>query len=502
MEKKKRMKPGKVFYISLLIIATVVLWGVFATDQFSRVTTAGLHWITEELGWFYVMTTALFVILCLYLAFGKYRHIKLGDDDSKPEYSFISWIGMLFAAAMGVGLVFWGTAEPIDHYVNPPPGVEPRTAEAAQAALKYSFFHWGITPWAIYAIVGMAIAYFEFRKDRPSQISSAFYPLIGKRAGGTSGMAINIIATVATAIGIATTFGFSAMQLSGGLSRVFGTPNNVTVQLIIAGTVGVLFLGVVFAGIDKGMRVLSNVNLGLAALLMLAVFILGPTVSLIEDFFVALGSYIEDFAYMSLEMYPFRNTDWQAEWTLFYWGWLISWAPFVGMFIARVSKGRTIREYIFGALILPALLGGLWFVVFGGTAIRLEKSGAADIASLTEGHPELALFALLEHLPLGFVLSLLSLVLIGIFFITSAVSATYVLGVLSAKGTLHPAKKIQAIWGVAIIGIAATLLLSGGLNALQAAAVIVALPFAVILLFMAWSLVKALRSEPTESRQP
>lgn len=495
----KTKKPGTVFYISIAIIAGIVAWGVLATDNFSSVTNAGLQWITTNLGWFYVMTTAVFVVFSIYLAFGENKHVKLGSDDSKPNYPFLTWIGMLFAAGMGVGLVFWGTAEPIQHYVEPPPGVESRTSESARAALVYSIFHWGIQPWAIYAIVGLAIAYFKFRRNEPSLISVTLRPLLGEKANGPLGISVNVIATVATTVGIATTFGFSAMQLSGGMSEVFGTPNSVMIQLIITGVVGVIFIGVVFSGIDKGMRMLSNANLGLAAFLLLAVFLFGPTVRLIEDFFVSVGTYIRDYAYLSLELHPVRDTGWQSEWTLFYWGWLIAWAPFVGMFIARVSRGRTIREFILGALLVPALLGAFWFVVFGGTAIHLERSGAADIAATAQQTPEVALFLLLDGLPLGFVLSILALVLIVIFFITSAVSATYVLGVLSSAGTLKPNKKVQAAWGVGVVGIAATLLLSGGLQALQAASVIIALPFAFILLFVCLSMGLALKREREES---
>ncbi|AQQ54539.1 BCCT family transporter [Planococcus lenghuensis] len=495
----KKKKPGSVFYLSILIVAVIVAWGVFATDNFNSVTSAGLQWVTTNLGWFYVMTTAVFVVFSIYLAFGRNQDVKLGSDDSEPNYSFLSWIGMLFAAGMGVGLVFWGTAEPILHYIEPPPGVEGRTVEAARASLVYSIFHWGIQPWAIYAVVGIAIAYFKFRKNKPSLISETLRPVLGNKVDGPLGKTVNIIATVATTVGIATTFGFSAMQMSGGISEVFGTPNSVMVQLIITGVVGVVFIGVVFAGIDKGMRRLSNANLALAALLLLAVFLFGPTVRLIGDFFVSLGTYIRDYAYLSLELHPNRDTNWQAEWTFFYWGWLIAWAPFVGMFIARVSRGRTIREFVLGALLVPALLGAFWFVVFGGTAIYLERSGAADIAAKAQNTPEIALFLLLDELPFGFALSILALVLIIIFFVTSAVSATYVLGVLSSAGTLKPSKKIQAAWGAGIIGIAATLLLSGGLEALQAASVIVALPFAFILLVVCLSMGLALKRERQEA---
>ncbi|KKB35679.1 BCCT family transporter [Bacillus thermotolerans] len=306
---------------------------------------------------------------------------------------------------------------------------------------------------------------------------------------------INIIAVVSTTVGIATTFGLSALQMSGGMSEVFNTPNNSTVQLIIIAAVGVVFMIAVIAGVDKGISKLSNANLILAAVLLVTVLLLGPTVLLLENLFTTLGSYINEFPSLSLDVAPYSESEWQEKWTVFYWAWLIAWAPFAGTFIARVSRGRTIQEFVLGALLVPALLGAVWFVVFGGTALHFQMNGTADIAGPAQENPEVALFLTLQQLPLGMVLSAMALVLIAIFFVTSAASATYVLAVLSSKGTLKPKTSTEVIWGILIAGIAAALLLSGGLNALQAASIIVALPFTLILLAMCVSLAIALKRE-------
>ncbi|WP_281241722.1 BCCT family transporter [Sediminibacillus albus] len=481
--------------MSVTVLAGFVLWGAAAPSHMSQTSSAMLDWMIANFSWFYMFATTIYVGFCFYLAFSSHRKIKLGKQDSEPAYSFFSWIGMLFAAGMGVGLVFWGVAEPISHYASPPPGIEAETDQAAKAALKYSVFHWTIQPWAIYAIIGMAIAYFKFRKGRAGLISHAFHPLIGDRVNGPAGKVINIIATLATAIGIATTFGLSAMQVSGGLSEVFGTPNNSASQMVVIAVVGILFMAAVMKGLDKGIRMLSNANLGLAAVLLAAVIVLGPTIFILDNLASTLGNYLRDYLSLSLEVNPYANSGWQGQWTIFYWAWLIAWSPFVGTFIARVSRGRTIQEFILGALLFPALLGAVWFVAFGGTAIHLQMFQGANLAEPAQKNAEVALFIMLDQLPLGTVLSVLGLLLITIFFATSAASATYVLGMLSSKGTLNPRKSTQTVWGLLIAGTAAILLLSGGLEALQAVAVVTALPFAVLILMICISLGIELRRE-------
>ncbi|RCW62566.1 glycine betaine transporter [Saliterribacillus persicus] len=449
----------------------------------------------EYFSWFYMLATTIFVLTCLYLAIGPYRHLKLGPPDSKPDYSFFSWLGLLFAAGMGVGLVFWGVAEPVLHYMEPPPGYEAESEAAAEAALKYSVFHWALQPWGVFAIIGLTMAFFKFRKKRPGLISHAFYPLIGDKANGPLGKVINIFATLATAVGVATTFGLSAMQVSGGISEVFGTPNNITSQLIIIAIITVLFLISALSGVDKGIRYLSTSNIIIAGVLMILVLFLGPTVFLLESFTTTVGQYLGEYIPLSLSLDPYGDDYWFGDWTIFFWAWVIAWGPYVGTFIARISRGRTIREFVLGVLFVPALLGAIWFSVMGGTGLHMQVNEVVDIAGKAQENEELAFFLMLGNLPLGTVLSILGILLIAIFFITSADSASYVLSVLSSKGTLTPRKITKLAWGLLISVTAAILLLSGGLEALRAMAIIAALPFTVIVLVMIVSLIKGLRQE-------
>ncbi|MFC4023235.1 BCCT family transporter [Oceanobacillus longus] len=492
----EKLKAHTVFIISTILILGIVIWGLISPELMNETTTMLMNKMTQNLGWFYVLATILFISFCIYLGLGPYRHMKLGEKDSKPEYSYFAWIGMLFAAGMGVGLVFWGVGEPLSHFADPPAGIEAETQEAAEKGLVLSVFHWGIQPWAIYAIVALGIAFAKFRKNLPGLISSSFYPLIGDNIHKWPGKLINIIAIVSTTVGIATSFGLSTMQVGSGLSEVFGLPNNMWMQLIIVGSVTIIFLISVVSGLDKGMKYLSISNLGLAGILLLIVFIVGPTVFLIEHIFKTIGQYGGSFFELSFNTTPYNGeNEWMSTWTLFYWAWIISWSPFVGTFIARVSKGRKLGEFMLGVLIVPTLVTILWFVVFGGTGLHMELTGQADFASEINETPEIGLFQVLEKLPLGLFLSIASLILIGIFFITSANSATYVLGVFSSSGNLNPGNKILVTWGLLISSIATVLLLSGGLDGLQAIATITALPFGVIMILMMIAITRSLRKE-------
>ncbi|QTM98939.1 BCCT family transporter [Sediminibacillus dalangtanensis] len=495
MDRAKKKAPGAVFSVSFCIIVLFVAWGVVFPEQLSQASTAGLHWMRNYFSWFYMLATTIFVLTCLYLAIGPYRHLKLGKPDSKPTYSFFTWLGLLFAAGMGVGLVFWGVAEPVLHYVEPPPGYEAETNEAAKAALTYSVFHWALQPWGVFAIIVLSMAFFKFRRNRPGLISHAFYPLLGERTDGVVGKVINIFATLATAIGVATTFGLSAMQVSGGISEVFGTPNSKVTQLIIIAVVTGLFITSAVSGVNKGMRYLSSSNIIIAGVLMVFVLVLGPTAFLLESFTTAVGQYIGQYIPMSLSLSPYSDGSWRGQWTIFFWAWVIAWGPYVGTFIARISRGRTIREFVFGVLFVPALLGAIWFSIMGGTGLHMQISEGIDIASRAQQHEEVAFFMMLGNLPLGLVLNILGILLITIFFITSADSASYVLSVLSSKGTLNPKTLTKLSWGFLISITAAVLLLSGGLEALRAVAIMTAMPFTVIILVMIVSLIKGLREE-------
>ncbi|MGD6818388.1 glycine betaine uptake BCCT transporter [Metabacillus sp. 84] len=503
----KRVTP--VFTVSLIVSALFILWGVLP-DSFlgnftlSKVTAAVHGFIIEKFGWFYLLTATFFLIFALGLIFTKYGNIKLGKDDDKPEYSYISWFAMLFSAGMGIGLVFWGAAEPLNHYMTPPLG-EGGTDEAARGALRYSFFHWGLHPWGIYSVIALALAYFTFRKGQNGVISKTLEPLIGKRSEGGFGILINFVAVFATIFGVATSLGLGATQISGGVSHVFPViQNNLTTQLIIIAIVTVLFTISAQTGLDKGIKYLSNLNVILAILLMAALLFIGPT-NFIMDFFVTtLGGYIQNLPAQSFRLLPFQEENtWIQDWTLFYWAWWISWAPFVGTFIARVSKGRTIREFVIGVLAVPTIFGALWFSVFGGSAIYLEHFQNVNLVeAMTEGGTEIALFETLSNFPLGTVLSLLAIFLIATFFITSADSATFVLGMQTTNGDLNPKNSVKLVWGIIQSSIAAILLFTGGLEALQTASIIAALPFAIIMIMMVFSLAKSLRKEKVMIYKP
>ncbi|MEW8987821.1 MAG: BCCT family transporter, partial [Bacillus sp. (in: firmicutes)] len=366
-----------------------------------------------------------FLVFAAYLAFGPYGKIKLGKDDDEPEFSYFSWFAMLFSAGMGIGLVFWGVAEPITHYIDPPLDLaEGQTPEAARYSLRYSFFHWGLHPWAIYCVIALGLAYSQFRKGESGLISSTFRPLLGKRVEGPIGKGIDTFATIATTFGVATSLGLGTLQINSGLAHVIGIPNTVGVQLLIILIVTILYMVSATTGLDKGIRYLSNLNLGLAVGLLLFVIVTGPTSFIFDALTTTIGGYLGNLVQMSFRLSPFTQGTWVGAWTLFYWAWWISWAPFVGTFIARVSKGRTIKEFVLGVLLVPTLFGTIWFSAFGGSALFFELFENRGIVDAVSNDVTTALFITLEQFPLGTILAGLGTLLIITFFITSADSAT------------------------------------------------------------------------------
>lgn len=484
-----------VFYISLTIIGLFVVWGIISPVNLASTAADLLSITTEKFGWLYLLTAFFILCFSLYLAFSKYGDIRLGKDEDRPSYNNISWFAMLFSAGMGIGLVFWGVAEPLQHYINPPMGLEGESIEAARMAMRYSFFHWGLHPWAIYTLIGLCLAYFNYRKDFNGLISSTFYPLLKDKVNGPIGKFIDILAIIATAFGIATSLGLGALQVNGGLHEILDISNEVRVQIIIIVIVTVLYLISATTGLDKGIKILSNVNIGVAGVLMIFVLFVGPTSFIFETFTTTLGGYLQNLIQMSLRLTPFSGRKWIGNWTLFYWAWWIAWAPFVGMFIARVSKGRTIKEFVLGVLLIPTIVSFIWFSVFGGTALNLELFQGAGVAKAVEQDVTSALFITLRKLPLGTIVSILATLLIITFFITSADSATFVLGMLSSNGNPNPKNKVKITWGILQSSIAIILLVSGGLEGLQTMAIISALPFAVILVTMCFSFMKSLKEE-------
>jgi glycine betaine transporter len=498
----KDNRLGSVFYISVTIIILFVLWGFILPDHLAEQASNALAFTTTNFGWFYLFATFIFLAFAVYLAFGPFGRIKLGDDDDEPEYSYYTWFAMLFSAGMGIGLVFWGVAEPIYHFITPPiDGVEGQTPDAARLALRYSFFHWGLHPWAIYTIIALALAYSQFRKGESGLISSTFRPILGDRVEGPIGKGIDTLAAIATAFGVATSLGLGTLQINGGLSYVLGIPNTIFTQLLIIVVVTILYMLSATTGLNKGIRYLSNLNLGLAGGLLIFVLITGPTSFIVDAFTTTIGGYLGNIVPMSFRLTPFTQGTWVGAWTLFYWAWWIAWAPFVGTFIARVSRGRTIKEFVLGVLLVPTILGAIWFSAFGGSAIFFDLFEGGAISAAVSADVTTALFITLEQLPMGMILGVLATLLIITFFVTSADSATFVLGMLTSKGVLNPANSTKLIWGVLQSSIAAVLLLSGGLGGLQTASIVAALPFSIIMVLMVVSLNKALNQEIKEQKR-
>jgi glycine betaine transporter len=494
MDSKKNKGKG-VFIISLLLTLIFIFWGVFFTDNLTKVTNSIYNGSIDYLGWVYLGATLFFVIFSIYLLFSKYGDIRLGKKTDRPDFNTASWLAMLFGAGMGIGIVYWSVAEPVTHYTSPPYG-EPYTIDAANTAMKYTFFHWGLDPWAIYTVIGLALAFFQYNKKLPAAISSAFQPILGDRIYGPIGKTIDILSIFATVFGIATSLGLGAMQVTAGMHDIFGVPNELFVQLIVIAVATVLFITSINTGLEKGIQYLSNAAMILSFAIMLLILVVGPTMTIIKVFFNTTGIYISDFIHMSLRLRPFGEGEWIASWTLFYWAWWIAWAPFVGMFIARVSKGRTVREFVIGVLVVPTLGTCLWMSIFGGSALDIvQKTGNNDLAKNITENVSLSIFTFFDYLPLSSVLSILGFAVVAIYYITVADTATFVLGMLSEGGTLNPSNKIKMTWGVIQSALAAVLLLAGGLNVLQTASIAAALPFAIIMVIMCFSLLKGLKSE-------
>ncbi|MCM3563059.1 MAG: BCCT family transporter [Hydrogenophaga sp.] len=487
-------------FVSAGLILAIVLWGVISPASLGSVFDTLLAVITRDFGWFYLWVVLGLVVMALVLAFSRYGDLKLGAEDDEPEFSIGAWFAMLFAAGMGIGLVFWGVAEPISHYGAPPPGITANTPEAANAAMRYSFFHWGLHPWAVYSIVALAIAFFQFRKGGSALVSTAVQSLPWSWARGL-GPVVNVLAVIATAFGVAASLGMGALQINSGLAAVAGVPVGNAWQVGIIVVTTLLFLASAVTGVTRGIKWLSTFNLIVAALLALAIFVLGPTVAIIDTFTTTLGSYVSEFVRMSLRMTPFRDSGWVGGWTVFYWAWWVSWSPFVGLFIARVSRGRTIREFILGTVLAPSLAAFVWFSVFGGTALTLEIMQGAPIAEAVSADVSTALFAMFEALPLGAIMAAVATVLVLVFFVTSGDSAVLVLGMMSSGGQPNPGARVKIVWGVLVSGIAISLLLAGGLKAVQTATIVFALPFALVIVLMAVALWRGVRDDWAEENR-
>ncbi|GAA4806760.1 BCCT family transporter [Tomitella cavernea] len=500
-----------VFWIALGLILVFVILGAVFPDGTGRVAGTALDWVIANLGWAFILSVAGFVAFTLWLALSRYGRIPLGQAGDKPQFSNVSWIALMFAAGMGVGLVFWGVAEPITHMMEPPPdsGAEAGTRGAARVAMQYSFFHWGIQPWAIYGVVGLALAYSTYRKGRGNLLSAPFTPLIGDPENA-AGRVINIFAIVVTKFGSATSLGLAGLEIAAGLSYVFGldASNNVAVISILILTV--LFVVTAVSGVEKGMKHASNINLVLAFGLMMFVLIADPTVFIFDIFGRSFGDYLWNYIPMTFHTAGFGSealNGWLSSWTIFYWAWWVSWALHVGTFLARVSKGRTIREFVAGVVIVPALGGMVWFAVFGGAGLKSQLTGRNDLWRVMQetnadggSGPAAALFSLLQEYPWFSVIGTLTIILVAIFFITAADTGAMVLGMLSSRGIPEPRHVISVIWGVMSAAVAIVLLYVGGLDAIETFVILAASPFMLLMIGMAVSFYLDLRHDPLRTQ--
>lgn len=489
---------GSVIVCSVFIVATLI-----SADMVKQVFNDIFQFFIKNFGWAYLLLVAGFVLFCFVMAISKYGNIRLGKDGEDAEFSLGAWFAMLFAAGMGIGLVFWGVSEPMFHF-STPPHADPKTPQAAADAMRIAFFHWGLHPWSCYAVVALVLAYFQFRKGKPGLFSWTVEPLIGEAAvRGGIGKTIDALAIVVTLFGVANSLGMGAMQVSTGLNKLYSIPNTNTVSIAIIAIITVLFILSAVSGVSKGIKILSTTNMIMAFGLMALILFCGPTIYILESLIESLGDYFQSIIKFSFFMDTTNvvekhvGYDWMGSWTVFYWAWWLVWAPFVGAFIARISKGRTIREFVFGSLLAPTLLCAIWFAIIGGTALNFELTmpESPGIAEAALADPTAAVFRLYDFLPMGSLLSLITMLIICIFFITSADSATYVIGVMSSNGNLHPDNRAKVGWGILCSTIAVMLLLTGGLKAVQTVSFIFSFPFMILMLFMMYAFLKSVSAE-------
>ena len=488
-----------VFITSSLLIVGFIIFGAFFTETAGAVFSFLQNFITDKFGWLFIILVNTALALCIYLAMSRYGDIRLGNQTERPQYNLFSWIGMLFSAGIGIGLVYWGTAEPLYHFMAPPMG-DAETVEAAKQAMNISFMHWGLHAWAIYTIVALSLAYFHFRRGLPLSIRSTLYPLLGKKIYGRWGHTVDILAVFGTMFGVVTSLGLGVMQINSGLEKLFGTPNSLTVQFGLIAFITALAAASVLMGLDKGIKRLSDINIGFTIVLLAFMVILGPTLFIFDSFIENIGNYLTVIVPLGTWGESYSGTDWQSSWTIFYWAWWVSWAPFVGIFIARISRGRTIREFTLGVLLIPMLILFFWFTTFGGVAIHMELASAVSgvspgLVEAVQADSGSAIFKLVEYYPLAKPITLLIVVMIMLWFVTSSDSASFVIDMLTAGGDTNPPKIQRLFWATTEGVIAAILLAAGGLSALQAAAIVAGLPFALVVFVMMYALLRGLSRE-------
>lgn len=487
-----------VFITSSILIVGFIIFGSLFSETAAALFSFLQDFIAEKFRWLFIILFNVALVFCIYLAASRYGDIRLGKQTERAQYSLFSWIAMLFSAGIGIGLVYWGTAEPLYHFMAPPIG-EGQTVESAKQAMNLSFLHWGLHAWAIYTVVALSLAYFHFRRGLPLSIRSTLYPILGQKIYGKWGHTVDILAVFGTMFGVVTSLGLGVMQINSGLEGLFGIPNTLTVQFIIIVFVTSLACGSLMLGLDKGIKRLSDINMGLTGILLAFMVILGPTLFIFDSFIENIGNYLANIVTLSTWSEAYSGTDWQSAWTIFYWAWWVSWSPFVGVFIARISRGRTIREFVFGVLLIPMTILFFWFTAFGGVAIHMELLAAISpdlvspgLVAAVQADTGSAIFKLVEYYPLTKPITLLIVVMIVLWFVTSSDSASFVIDMLTAGGDTNPPKIQRLFWAIMQGVIAAILLAAGGLGALQAAAIVAGLPFALVIFVMMYALLRGM----------
>ena len=494
------MQVNKVVIISLLLCLPIGAWGVIAPEQMAASVLGFTGYFMVGASWWWLLLCSCFVILAAFLALGPYGSIRLGKDDEKPEFSFTSWIAMLFAGGMGAGLLFWGVAEPVTHFENPPGGIS-QSAEAARQALVITNLHWGLHAWSIYGVCALVIAYFTFRLEKPPLISTPLRGLFSGRSSEVAATTADVLGVVAVIFGLAGSLAMGALQVRSGLTSLFDVPAVNSVSLMVLAALFIMYMISTLTGVEKGMKLLSDINMALGLAMMAYILVMGPTSFIMETFVTTLGSYVSQFVNMSFRLFPFEGlTQWSANWTLTYLIWWLAWGPFVGVFIARISRGRTIREFCMGVILIPTVFSVFWFAVFGGAGIYIEMYGPGGLASVITQDVAAALFTFLDYFPFSSFLSIAALLLIVIFLVTSADSGTFVLSMMTTNGNLNPPSSSKILWGSLVAVITAATLLAGSVDVARAMSTLGAIPFSAILILQIVSFMRRLRKDPSRDK--
>ena len=490
------MKENSVFFWTLLIAIGVIVFGAVYSGTLGEISGATMQWVSTNFGWFYILSVVGFIAFCLWISLSKYGRVKLGKDDEKPEFSTFSWYAMLFCGSTGIGLVFWSIAEPLSHYAAPPVDIEAGTIEAINFSIRTCYLHWGITQWVCFAIVGLGVAYFQFRKGKNAQLSNLLSPLVGdKLTVGWFGKFIDGFSVVVSFAGVATSLGLGVSQICGGLNHLFSIPKTDNTILMIIILITLVFIVSAISGVYKGIKILSNLNTYLALTLLMLAFIVGPKIAILNNLTNSVGQHIQYLFKDVFMINAFGDNEWVMNWRVFYFAWFVAWTPFVGMFVARISKGRTIREFIWGVVIVPTLFTILWLSVFSAIALTTVQGWSIESVQELIVSPETAVFIVFSNYPLSQVISIMIIALLGVFFITSADSATYSLSVMTSNGNINPPIYKKVIWGIVVATIAYVLLSAGSLKPLQTISIAATLPFLIVMIAMMPALVKDLKKQ-------